>query len=167
METLLITWEIGPERYEAVDHYCPGCGRKVKFQDSLKRRRNANGKKVYEYAIYKCERGHTWNRLLDRYGAKNYIEDGGSVDLTTDTSSLVEIIQIKECLRKGFTEIEISIKKIEGSWRLDKLLAYNFEGISRSRIEKMIKSSRILVDNETVKSKTTVKEGQKILFSLT
>ncbi|HPL54232.1 MAG TPA: hypothetical protein PLW11_08900 [Bacillota bacterium] len=44
--------------------HCHNCGRKVIFVDSGKRRRNANGKNIYEYAIYKCKKGHTWNRLL-------------------------------------------------------------------------------------------------------
>lgn len=167
MERLLITWEIGSQRDETVDRYCSGCGGKVKFKDSLKRRRNANGKKVYEYAIYKCGRGHTWNRLLDIYAAKHYTEDRESDDVTPNTSSIVQIVRIEECLRMGFAEIEIFIKKIEGEWRLDKLLTHHFEGISRSQIEKKIKSGKILVDNETVKTKTKVREGSKIWIDLT
>lgn len=67
----------------------------------------------------------------------------------------------------GFTEIEIFIKKIEGAWRLDKLLTHHFEGISRNQIEKKIKSGKVLVDNEVVKTKTKIREGSKIWIDLT
>lgn len=167
MERLLLTWEIGSLRDETIDRYCSGCGGKVKFKDSLKRRRNANGKKVYEYAIYKCERGHTWNRLLDIYGAKHYTENREFDDVTTNTTSVIKLVRIEECLRMGFTEIEIFIKKIEGAWRLDKLLTHHFEGISRNQIEKKIKSGKVLVDNEAVKTKTKIREGSKIWIDLT
>lgn len=66
----------------------------------------------------------------------------------------------------GFTEIEIFVKRIKGEWRLDKLLTHYFVGISRSRIEKKIKSGKVLVDNEAVMAKTKVREGMKIWIDL-
>ena len=44
--------------------YCPGCGRVVPFRDSGKIRRNANGKTIHAFAIFKCPKDHTWNCRL-------------------------------------------------------------------------------------------------------
>lgn len=165
VERLLITWEIGAINCDTVKRYCPGCGGKAVFEDSLKRRRNANGKMIFEYAIYKCDQEHTWNRLSKTYNAKQY-DDNPAFDDPTSSPMNVEVIRIEDCFRMGFTEIEIFIKKIEGDWRLDKMLARYLEGISRSQIEKKIKSGKILVDHEIVKTKTMVKEGQVILVFL-
>ncbi|MDX8361573.1 hypothetical protein [Cytobacillus sp. IB215316] len=44
--------------------YCSNCGRVVLFYDTLIRRHNANGKNIYRYAIYKCEKNHTWKKSL-------------------------------------------------------------------------------------------------------
>lgn len=78
----------------------------------------------------------------------------------------VKTIRIEECLRLGFSEIEIFIKKIEGDWRMDRLLARYLDGLSRSQIEKNIKSGRISVDNQAVKTKTKIKEGQVLLIKI-
>lgn len=168
MERLLIIWEIDFEGSDLVNRYCPGCGGKVAFKDSLKRRRNANGKIIYEYAIYKCDREHTWNKLINTYDAKDYVERQGSDSPTAnmETEKNVNKIRIEECLRDGFSEIEIFIKKVVGVWRLDKLLAHYLEGISRGQIEKMIRSGMILVDNKVVATKTIIKEGRSILVIL-
>ncbi len=166
MQRLLITWEISSQVDGSMNRYCHGCGRKVNFTDSLKRRKNANGKMIYEYAIYKCEKEHTWNRLLKTYHAKHYDPKQESDCRTVNTASVVDKIITKDCSRMGFTEIEIFIKKIEGDWRLDKLLARYMEGTSRSQIEKYIREGKILVDNEVVKTKTMIREGQVIVIIL-
>lgn len=166
VERLLIIWEIDFEDSVLVNRYCSGCGGKVAFKDSLKRRRNANGKIIYEYAIYKCDREHTWNKLINTYNAKDYVERQGSDSPAANKEKDVNKIRIEECIRDGFSEIEIFIKKVVGIWRLDKLLGHYLEGISRSQIEKMIKSGVILVDNEAVATKTMIKEGRRILVIL-
>lgn len=107
------------------------------------------------------------DRLLKTYQAKDYVKNQESDYSATNTGCVVEKILIEDCFRMGFTEIEIFIKKIEGDWRLDKLLAHNIEGISRSQIEKSIREGKILVDNQVVKTKTMIREGQKVLVILT
>ena len=44
--------------------YCSRCKRNVRFTDSGKIRQNANGKNIITFAIYKCGKGHTWNKKL-------------------------------------------------------------------------------------------------------
>ena len=51
------------EKHE-IRRYCPGCGRVVSFHDSGKIRRNANGKTIHAFAIFKCSKDHIWNRRL-------------------------------------------------------------------------------------------------------
>ena len=70
MNQLSLNWELYEERIDSVERYCSGCGNKVAFYDSMVRRHNANGKKIFQYAIYKCEKGHTWNKVLNKYLAK-------------------------------------------------------------------------------------------------
>lgn len=47
-----------------ITRYCSRCKGKVQFVDSGKLRQNANGKTIFTYAIYKCAKGHTWNKKL-------------------------------------------------------------------------------------------------------
>ena len=69
MQKQTYQWRLYGDTNDTVVKYCSHCGSKVVFTDSGKRRRNANGKNLYEYAIYKCERDHTWNRVLKTYKA--------------------------------------------------------------------------------------------------
>jgi len=48
----------------AIIRYCSRCKTNVPFFDSKKTRTNANGKNLFIYAIYKCEKDHTWNRKI-------------------------------------------------------------------------------------------------------
>jgi hypothetical protein len=55
MNTEILKWSLTLKNPKnTFEKYCPNCGKKVLFVDSLMRRRNANGKDIYEYAIYKC-----------------------------------------------------------------------------------------------------------------
>jgi hypothetical protein len=47
-----------------INRYCANCGKVVPFTDSGKVRRNANGKNIHIYAIYKCPKDHTWNKKI-------------------------------------------------------------------------------------------------------
>lgn len=45
---------------------CSNCKSKVVFKNSNVKRHNANGKNIYKFAIYKCDKGHTWHKMLDK-----------------------------------------------------------------------------------------------------
>lgn len=48
---------------------CSNCGRIVLFFGTNVRRHSPNGKNIYRFAIYKCEKNHTWNEKLAIYKA--------------------------------------------------------------------------------------------------
>jgi hypothetical protein len=59
---MILNWSLAKENQtDTVEKYCPDCGKKVLFFDSGMRRRNANGKDIYEYAIFKCPKEHSSN----------------------------------------------------------------------------------------------------------
>lgn len=68
-ERKVIKWDLHASDLKqlTIERHCHNCGRKVKFHDSMIRRHNANGKNIYQFAIYKCEKGHTWNKKLNIY----------------------------------------------------------------------------------------------------
>lgn len=59
MKKAMINLNVMNMEIETIERYCHNCGKKVLFTDSLKRRQNANGKNLYNYAIFKCSNGHT------------------------------------------------------------------------------------------------------------
>jgi hypothetical protein len=70
MKVLRRRWNVHAENNAwIVEKWCPNCKKKTEFRDSGKRRQNANGKNIFEYAIYKCKKGHTWNLKLRKYKA--------------------------------------------------------------------------------------------------
>lgn len=163
MEHILFVWELIEEEADRVMRHCPNCNQKVEFLDSKKRRRNASGRDIYEYAIYKCAKGHTWNKFIKTYKA---MEQDERSPLTKCEPKDVEIISIEYYRQMGKNRIEIVLEKVRGRWRLDKLLAEKLEGWSRSQVERRIERGQILVNNELVKPGMTLKSGQRILIEL-
>ncbi len=49
-------WRLSQKPERAVKKHCKMCGKGSVFTDTNVRRHNANGKSIYQYAIYKCEK---------------------------------------------------------------------------------------------------------------
>lgn len=165
VETIEFTWELYPDKEElSTVRYCTNCNKKVPFYDSLKRRHNANGKDIYEYAIYKCERGHTWNKLLKTY--KAIADEIGFVEPAAEKKMKADIISVSHLSEKGVGSISILLQEVEGRWRLDKVLANQIEDVSRAQIEKMILQGTIMVDGEISKPSAVLKSNQRITVAV-
>ena len=158
---LYLEWEICDETIQGVERYCPHCNRKVIFTDSDIKRRNANGKDIYEFAIFKCPEDHTWNRLLKTYQAKDYIETANPKEIDQDRSGVINI-HIGQSLDQNISEVRICLQRVSGQWRLDKLLALHIVDWSRTKIEKQIRSGKILLNDKVVPTRTIVRTGQVI-----
>ena len=153
-----------PANKGSIMRYCRNCGRKVVFKDSKKRRRNANGKSIYEYAIYKCEREHTWNVLLNTYKSSDGIEHYVTKD-DAETCSY-EFLNLSELKEEGVEEIDIILEEVSGKWRLDKLLGDRIQDLSRRKVCELISSECILLDGQTAKQDSFLRKHQKITILL-
>jgi hypothetical protein len=167
MNKLTLKWEFNAIAEDKVERYCHNCSKKVVFSDSMKRRRNVNGKNIYEYAIYKCERDHTWNRPLNNCGTQRdrieFLED--EIQPIYQYESPKELL-LSETMAAGVEEIEIYVQAIKGRHRLDKLLAQHIIDLSRTQIALWIDGGKIQVDNCNVKPDTRVKNQQTIKIKL-
>lgn len=61
-------------------------------------------------------------------------------------------------------KIEIFLEIVVGKWRLDKLLAAQLKGMSRSAVSAMIDRGQILLNGNTTKGKSFLKTGDTILL---
>jgi len=161
MQKQTYQWRLYGDTNDIVVKYCSHCGSKVVFTDSGKRRRNANGKNLYEYAIYKCERDHTWNRVLKTYKAST------ETKAVPQEKAIVigcgnEDIELLHHFTAGIAEIEIVLEEVTGEWRLDKLLGAKIPDVSRSAIRKMIETGLIRVDGKVVKQSLQLRKSQVI-----
>ncbi|OOE14311.1 hypothetical protein [Fictibacillus arsenicus] len=129
---------------DTVKKQCKMCGKVTIFTDTTIRRHNANGKNIYQFAIYKCPKNHSWNKKLDIY--KSFTNH---VDPQTLVPSEFKAIEDGEklSLSAGIESYEISITGAEGNFRLDRTLADHIEGWSRTEIAQKIKSGTILLNN--------------------
>jgi len=175
MNQLTLNWELYEEKVGSVERYCSGCGKKTLFYDSLIRRHNANGKKIYKYAIYKCENGHTWNKLISKYlsNKSNTYSNPNSLEnnpylkeenYKTETIRKLKIdtFSISDYSKKNINRIDIFIKNENCKLRLDKLLTENLIDLSRTQIQQRIKNKEILVNDKKTKSKYIIKNKDKI-----
>ena len=145
--------------------YCHNCGRKVSFRDSMKRRHNANGKKIFEYAIYKCERYHTWNLLLNTYKAGENIKFS-ELEVQTVGIGDFDSIHLSEHRGGDIEKIDIFLEEINGRWRVDKLLGDRIADVSRTEICELIRQGKILLDGKEVKQNAILKSQQTITIIL-
>lgn len=173
MEKLSLHWNIKCEKStESILRYCHSCGKKVEFKDSKVRRENSNGNNVYRFAIYKCEKGHTWNKTLKKFKSfksmkENLLADEKKYDMDKIFSSIPsKAIESKSSselsyaiYQNDFHCIEIQLSITEGRIRLDKLIASKFSDISRTKAKEMIKNGAILVDNAPVKGNSEIKHS--------
>ncbi len=179
---LQLTWTLEQNTNTQEMRHCPGCGKKTAFEDSGVRRHNANGKKITQWAIYKCEKGHTWNKTLGHYRAAqaNAISDPGSLErhrygrveevasIELSQSRLTEAAGILEGVAPSlipldFTgQVEITIAGQTKGNRLDKVIHQRCNHWGRTEIQKMIKGGQILVNGQGVKPGAKLKVGDVV-----
>lgn len=162
MNTMILMWSLALENQEdSFEKYCPNCGKKVLFIDSRLRRRNANGKDIYEYAIYKCPKEHTWNKSIRQYKAcDESIHEPKEFEEKTDLT--FQTLVISEFVARGFDKIEIYLDPVAGRWRIDKLLADRVKDLSRTRIKEFIEAGFIMINDKKIKPNELLKQSQKI-----
>jgi hypothetical protein len=135
----------------AVLRHCQGCGRATEFRNSGKVRRNANGKRIYQFEIYKCDRDHTWNRPVP-------VTEPGEEPCAApleEGSGLIRL-EIRDL------PVEILIERCDGSWRLDKVLADRLDGLSRAAVAALIDSGGIRVNGQAVRARHLLRTGDLI-----
>ena len=142
---------------------CKMCRKVTIFTDTTIRRHNANGKNIYQFAIYKCPKNHSWNKKLDIY--KSYSDHVVPESLIpTEFETIVENEKISMQGLKEQTIIEFKVTVVEGSFRLDQALASYIEGVSRTEIIRKIKSGTILLNNNQTKPSQKVNLHDMILI---
>ncbi|ANX13598.1 hypothetical protein ABE41_016425 [Fictibacillus arsenicus] len=148
---------------DTVKKQCKMCGKVTTFTDTTIRRHNANGKNIYQFAIYKCPKNHSWNKKLDIY--KSFSEH---VDPATLVSTEFKPIEEGEkiTLRSEKETFEINISATEGNFRLDRTLADHIEGWSRTKIVQKIKAGKILLNDCLTKPSQKLSVHDKILITV-
>ena len=148
---------------ETIRKNCKMCGKVTIFTDTTIRRHNANGKNIYQFAIYKCSKNHTWNKKLDIY--KSYTEhvDPESI-IPTEFETITETEKFSIQTLKEQPAIQFKVTVVEGSFRLDQALASHIEGLSRTEITRKIKNGTILLNNEQTKPSQKVYVNDNIII---
>jgi len=164
MEKMFYTWEIHENDNITENRYCHNCGRKVEFTDSGIRRHNANGKDIFEFAIYKCERGHTWNKMLGILKPTDKICKFAAKRVNLECR--IDKISIDQLKSANVKEIEIYIKELGSKMRLDKLLSQQIIDLSRNQIGKLISCEKIKVNNQRVKQGVMLKREDRVTIEL-
>lgn len=184
--TYTIKLELKTGGEKTVERYCSGCGRKVEFKDSGVRRHNANGKNLTQFAIYKCENGHTWNMKLQDYKAsvadevsdpKSLEREGyrKAVEYRTkeepackdmyDGRATMSLVNDISSLRAVFETHEMCTIEIVGEGkreRLDKIICERFEDVSRNQVQRAIARGYIKVNALNAKPSIKLKAGDEI-----
>lgn len=152
MHTIELYWTLqaATNTTSSIERHCKNCGKTVRFTDTHIRRHNSNGKNVYRFSIYKCEKGHTWNKKLAIY--KSFREHVEILEeaLPIETTG-PEPINIIDCQTSGIKEVKIFIEYAEIRYRMDKLLAGLLLGWSRTQIVQHIKSGHIRLNDQFTK----------------
>ncbi len=169
-----LVWNLYQEEtLHTIQRHCSTCGRIRHFTDTGRIRRNANGKNIFEYAIYRCEKGHTWNQKLRRYKAGESGQSIGSDDNEHNgngnpepATRKIQPVSLSYYQNQGISKLCIQLDVVEGGWRLDKLLAAHITDVSRSRIRALIESGRILLNACETKSGVIIKQKGTIQINL-
>jgi len=150
---------------DQVKKQCKMCGKVTIFTDTTIRRHNANGKYIYQFAIYKCPRNHTWNKKLDTYKSfSEHVEPVTLIPTEFETIKESEKIILAELAELAIIECKVMV--VEGSFRLDQALASQIEGLSRNEIVQKIKKGSILLNNGLVKPSKKISLHDIILIHL-
>ncbi len=133
-------WTIDTIEKETTTRYCSGCKKKVTFYDTGVIRRNANGKDIFEFAIHKCDKNHTWNKKLRIYKPDSYkaLEDDYFVSVDDDTKHdlLDSVSQPMPQVATHQFPMTTIITHVKGQCRIDKLLSDKLATKSRSTWQK-------------------------------
>lgn len=149
---------------DTVKKQCKMCGKVTLFTDTTIRRHNANGKNIYQFAIYKCPNNHSWNKKLDIY--KSFSEH---VDPATLVPTEIRGIEKEEKISLNIsdnTSYEINITGADGNFRLDRTLADHINGWSRTEIAQKIKTGNILLNDCLTKPSQKLSVHDKILITV-
>lgn len=167
LKTMQLSWLIATQNTDAVSRYCSHCGKVVLFTDSGYRRQNANGKTIYHFAIYKCEKGHTWNQKIEQFTAKSNIENIPMLEQNTGNKSHEETtLNLVDVLSQGYETLHIQIDIRSGRHRLDKVLSERLTTVSRTQLVKHIEAGLILLDGQPAKGKATLHQQHVVSFDI-
>ena len=160
MLNITFHWRLSQIAERTVEKHCKMCGKLSVFTDTNVRRHNANGKNIYQYAIYKCEKNHTWNKKLAIY--KAFSAHYAEMEDQKEESSIVSTIPIISLAQQGIKEIHIVLDDVIGQHRIDKVLANQIEDWSRSQIIKKIVNGSIQLNDQVIKPGTRLSKGGRI-----
>lgn len=160
MLNITFHWKLSQITERAVKKHCKMCGKFSVFTDSNVRRHNANGKSIYKYAIYKCEKNHTWNKKLAIY--KTFSEHVPEIEEQKEESSIISAIQIASFAEQGIKVIHIVLDDVIGKHRIDKVLANQIEDWSRSQILEKIEKGAIQLNEQVIKPSSRLSKGECI-----
>ncbi|MBS4195022.1 S4 domain-containing protein [Lederbergia citri] len=160
MLNITFSWKLSQIPEQAVKKHCKMCGKLSVFTDTNVRRHNANGKSIYKYAIYKCEKNHTWNKKLAIY--KTYSEHVAEIEEQKEESSIMSAIPITSLAEQGVKVIQIVLDDVIGKHRIDKVLANQIEDWSRSQIVEKIEKGSIQLNEQMIKPSSRLSKGERI-----
>jgi len=148
-----------------VKKQCKMCGKVTIFTDTTIKRHNANGKYIYQFAIYKCPKNHTWNKKLGTYKSfSEHVDPETLIPTEFDTIKQNEKIILAALADQAVIECKVTV--VEGSFRLDHALASQIEGLSRNEIVQKIKNGSILLNNGLVKPSQKISLHDTIMIHL-
>lgn len=163
MSTYQVSWTLAETAGDTVERYCSNCGRVVPFTDSGKVRRNANGKDIYAFAIYKCPKDHTWNKSLDY---DPLAAERGELPAGAEPATAPGPVSLKELHDEGYRVLAIHILRAPKGVRLDRLLARYLTDASRSEIQRWIEKGRLTVDGRNVKASCVLNGPVRVVIDL-
>ncbi|WP_408009197.1 S4 domain-containing protein [Pseudalkalibacillus sp. A8] len=164
MQKVQLTWKLHETKDNSVERHCSNCRKTVRFTDTMIRRHNANGKNIYRFAIYKCEKNHTWNKKLEIYHA--YTGHARVVEEQKDQPCKLTTITLKDYQTIGTEKITIKLADVNGKFRLDKIIAEQVDDWSRTEVIKRIQEGNIRVNDKPSKPSTKLKKEDEILIYL-
>lgn len=160
MSNITLYWKLSQIPEITTKKHCKMCGKLSAFTDTFVRRHNANGKNIYQFAIYKCEKNHTWNKKLAIY--KSFSEHVVEIEEQNDESSVLSTISIFSLAQQGIKMIQIVLDDVIGKHRIDKVLANQIEDWSRTQIIKKIENGTIQLNDQIIKPSSRVSKGEHI-----
>lgn len=165
MQIKQITWNLNDTNNDTTElRHCSNCGKTVPFTDTMIRRHNANGKNIYRFAIYKCEKNHTWNKKLEIY--RTYTGHARVEEERNSQPTKISKILIEQLVKEGIEQIQITLLGVTGSFRLDKILSEQIDEWSRTEIVERILDGKIIVNNRKTKPSTKLKQTDLICILL-
>ncbi|KQL18371.1 S4 domain-containing protein [Cytobacillus solani] len=160
MLNITFHWKLSQIPERAVKKHCKMCGKLSVFTDTNVRRHNANGKSIYKYAIYKCEKNHTWNKKLAIY--KTFSEHVAEIEEQKEEAPIMSAISITSLAEQGVKVIHIVLDEVIGTHRIDKVLANQIEDWSRSQIIEKIEKGAIQINEQVIKPSSRLSKGKRI-----